>query len=326
MPLIVRPRAVWITAAPRPIVAIVPLSWYTKGFGLLARHAPRHVLSGALAGLEGDRAELREDLARLRVGDPSDVADGKDLRVPGNREIRPDRDPVPLLQLEPERGDDRVGLEAGAPDQRVGFEDGARFERDPSRLHGRHELADHDLDAELLESLLGVVAEVLLEHREELGRRLDEDDPGLLLRQARVVLGEALPIELGQRAGALDPRRAAADDDDVERSVVHQRRVSVRRPPRAQDVLLEAHGVGQRVHRERVLRGALGSEEGDLGADREHEVVVLERSHLSELHPAAPRSIPVTVACLTATLGCSWKRSRSACPTTAVSSRAVANW
>ena len=36
-----------------------------------------------------------------------------------------------------------------------------------------------------------------------------------------------------------------------------------------------------------MLRGALGSEEGDLGADREHEVVVLERSHLSELHPAA---------------------------------------
>ena len=36
-----------------------------------------------------------------------------------------------------------------------------------------------------------------------------------------------------------------------------------------------------------MLRSAVGSEEGDLSTGRDHEVVVLERSHLSELHPAA---------------------------------------
>ena len=146
-----------------------------------------------------------------------------------------------------------------------------------------HQLADENLDAELLELLLRIVPQVLLEHREELGRGLDQDDPGFLLRHARVILGEALAVELDQRAGALDSRRPAAYDDDVERPVFHQRRIPVGRLPGAQDVLLEAHGVGQRVHRERVLGSAGRSEEGDLGSEGEHQVVVVERLHLGKL-------------------------------------------
>ena len=59
-PVIVRPWCVWITAAPRPMVAIVPLSWYRNGFGVLARDPGGDVLAGVLAGLQRDRAELRQ--------------------------------------------------------------------------------------------------------------------------------------------------------------------------------------------------------------------------------------------------------------------------
>ena len=90
-------------------------------------------------------------------------------------------------------------------------------------------------------------------------------------------------VELGQRAGALHSGRAAADDDDVERTVLGQRLVLVRGFPSREDVLLEAHRIGERVHRERVLGGTGGSEEVDLGAEREHEVVVGQRRHLGEL-------------------------------------------
>ena len=50
-------------------------------------------------------------------------------------------------------------------------------------------------------------------------------------RDARVVLGEVAAVQLGQRAGALDAGGPAADDDHVERPVVHERRVLVGRLP-----------------------------------------------------------------------------------------------
>ena len=53
---------------------------------------------------------------------------------------------------------------------------------------------------------------------------------------------------------------------------------------RVEDVILEADRIGERVHRERMLGGAGGAEEVDLGAEREHEVVVGQRLHPVEPH------------------------------------------
>ena len=63
-PFIVRPPSICTTAAPRPIVAIVPLSLVLERLGLLARDAPGDRLAGVLARLERDRAELGQDLLR----------------------------------------------------------------------------------------------------------------------------------------------------------------------------------------------------------------------------------------------------------------------
>ena len=155
------------------------------------------------------------------------------------------------------------------------------------RLDGLDDLAEDDLDAELLELLLGVVAELLLEHPEQLRRGLDERDPRVLLRHVRVVLGEGAVVELGQRAGTLDPGWAAADDDDMQSAVRGNRFVLVGRLPLLQHVFLEADGVGERVHRECVLGRAGGAEEVDLGAEREYEIVVRQRLHHRELDLAA---------------------------------------
>ena len=86
-------------------------------------------------------------------------------------------------------------------------------------------------------------------------------------------------------------------------AVLDQRRVAVGRLPSPQNVLLEAHRVVQRVHREGVLGRALDAEEGDLCAECEDEVVVAERLHLLELDLALSRSIDLTLALWTATLG-----------------------
>ena len=103
---------------------------------------------------------------------------------------------------------------------------------------------------------------------------------------ARIVLGEIAAVELGERAGALDTGRAPADHDHVERAVLDEGRVLVRRLPPLEKVLLEAHGVGERVHRKRVLGCALRSEEVDPGPERQDEIVVRERCHLREANLA----------------------------------------
>ena len=89
---------------------------------------------GALAGLERDRAELRQHVVRLRVGDPGDVADGEHLGMARDAEIGLGSDAVRPLELEPERVGERVRLQPCAPDERVGLEHLAGLERDPRRL------------------------------------------------------------------------------------------------------------------------------------------------------------------------------------------------
>ena len=164
--------------------------------GLLVRDAPRDVLPRPFARLQRDRAELGEHLVRLRVGDRSDVAERVDLGVIRHCELRRDADAVAPLQLEPERLHEPIPGEAGAPDERVRFELGTRLERDARGRDRGDGIARHDLDREFLQRLDRVLLEVLLEHREDLRSRLDEDDAHLVVRQVRVVLGEVGAVEL----------------------------------------------------------------------------------------------------------------------------------
>ena len=124
--------------------------------------------------------------------------------------------------------------------------------------------------------MLRVVPDVLLEHREDGRAGLDQDQARLLLRDLGIVGSEVVPIELRQRSDALDTRWSAADHDDVQRSVVDKRRITVDRLPAIENVRLEADRVSEGVHREAVLPGTLGSEEVHGRAERDHEIVVVE--------------------------------------------------
>ena len=118
-PVIVRPRSELHhrgAAADRRHRALVAVG---ERLRLLARDPVRDRLAGVLSGLQRDRPELRQDLAGLRVGDRGHVAEHVHLGVVGQGEIRADGDAVAALQLEPERLDELVALQPGAPDQRV---------------------------------------------------------------------------------------------------------------------------------------------------------------------------------------------------------------
>ena len=148
LPFIVRPPRNCTTAAPRPIVAIVPLSLYSNGFvsspfNRRAMFSPAHspdcsatepscgrVLSVSVIQAMSPTANTSGWPARLRSG-PT-----------GTR--------LPRSQIDAERLDDRSRLQAGAPDERVRVKHGARLQRHARGRDGGHALADEDVDAALL--------------------------------------------------------------------------------------------------------------------------------------------------------------------------------
>jgi hypothetical protein len=89
-------------------------------------------------------------------------------------------------------------------------------------------------------------------------------------------------VELRERARGLDPGWAAADDDDVQGAVLDQRRFAIGRFPGLQDMVLQADRVGERVQRKGMFLRSLDTEEVDLGAEPEDEVVVGQGLELTE--------------------------------------------
>ena len=69
-----------------------------------------------------------------------------------------------------------------------------------------------------------------------------------------------------------------------------ERRIAIGSLPVAQDVILEAHGVRQRVHREGVLLASVRAEEIDIRAECQHEIVVRDRRDALE-----PRLAPLQI-------------------------------
>ena len=86
-------------------------------------------------------------------------------------------------------------------------------------------------------------------------------------------LGEHVVDQIGDCTGDLDAGRAAADDDDVERTLVDAGRIGVRILEHLEDPRTESAGVDDGVERERVLLGSGCVEEVRAGAGRQHQVV-----------------------------------------------------
>src|SRR6185437_3774846 len=113
-PFIVRPCGPCMTAAPRPMVAIVPLSKYLNGSVFLPSTS-RAMFSPAWCPDSSATDPSWKDRVRFAISDPGDIPDREHLRVPSDAEIRPYGDPVPPLQLQPKRPDDGVRLQPRAP-------------------------------------------------------------------------------------------------------------------------------------------------------------------------------------------------------------------
>src|SRR5262245_14374594 len=105
-------------------------------------------------------------------------------------------------------------------------------------------------DAVLLEDLGRVVTPAADEHPEQAVRMVGEMDDGLADREV-AVLGREGPVDhLSERPGDLDARRASADDDELDRALVDERRIPVGLLEELEDPAPEPYGVIDRVERE----------------------------------------------------------------------------
>ena len=217
----------------------------------LARDAARDRRADVLSRLECDRAELREHLLLLRVGDRGDVAHDVDARVVGELELGTDADPVASCssipsdwtRLLPWRPAPHTRVCAGmtspeASVTRVGETDCTRAPVTTSTVR--------------FSSASRVYSRRFGLNIAKISSPASTSTMRFLLRQARIVLDEVVTVELGEGSRRLHACRPAPHHDDRQSSVVDEALVLVRCLPAGEDVVLEPHRVGQRVHGERA--------------------------------------------------------------------------
>ena len=179
------------------------------------------LLGGVLRALDGDLRDAGE------VVEADHVADHEHLGVAGEGEVGVHADAPGTVQRCPrlvgEHLAEGAGLHAGGPDlgHRVDAATGAVLVLDLEAA--LVDVDDHrtelDLDPEVLQRGLGLLAELRAERRQHLGRGVEQDHPGLPGVDAAEVVLQGPVGELGDLAGHLHTGRAGADDHEGEQAV-----------------------------------------------------------------------------------------------------------
>ena len=246
---------------------------------LLALDAVADLLGGVLRALDRD---LR-DAGQVVEGDH--VAHHEDLGVARQREVGVHRDPAGTVQrragLLRERLAERVRLHAGGPD--LG-DRGDALDATVLELHLETALVDvgdhgaeHDLDAELLQLVLGLLAELGTEGGQHLARCVDEHHARRAGVDGAEVLAERAVGQLGDLAGHLHPRGTRAHDDEGEEVVdlVTAGRGDLGHLERTEDPPAELERVVDALHAGGELGEVVVAEVGLARAGRDQQGVVL---------------------------------------------------
>ena len=204
-------------------------------------------------------------------GWPGSVRSGFTLIRPARSTGAPDCSPSSLpsgLACTPAAHTLVVGLDAAAGAVLVLDVDAPLVDVDDHR-------AELHLDAELLQRVLGLLAELRAERRQHLRRRVEQDHPGLAGVDPAEVVAQRAVRELGDLAGHLDAGRAGADDHEGQQPLDLLLVVGdLGELEGAEDPAAQLEGVVDALHAGRELGELVVAEVGLAGAGRHDQRVV----------------------------------------------------
>jgi hypothetical protein len=137
----------------------------------------------------------------------------------------------------------RVGAHAGGPHQGAVGEGAAVGEVHVGGARLADDRARAQVDAATAQDPLGVGAGRRVVGGQDVGRRLEQDDPRPREVELRVVGRQDAVEQLDERAGHLDAGGSGADDHDVERAVGDRRGVAGRLLEAPQQVAAQRQGL-----------------------------------------------------------------------------------
>ena len=190
---------------------------------------------------------------------------------PGQRQVGVHADPAGPVHrrtgLLAQQLAERAGLHAGRPHLGGGLDapTGAVLvlDLDAPLVDVDDHRAELDLDAELLQRVLGLLAQRPAERREHLGRRVEQDHPGLARVDPAEVAVQRAVRQLGDLAGHLDAGGARAHDDEGQQPVDLVLVVGeLRQLEGAEDAAAQLEGVVDALHAGRELGELVVAEVG----------------------------------------------------------------
>ena len=234
------------------MVAIDPLSRYSKSGRDRPARSARTTLAGVAAGLSGSGRDTGNRAAvALRGG--CEVADHEHLRMTGNREVGFDDHSTRPVEWSAEVPRQRRCGHASGPEHRARLDPPVR-RVDTTGVDADHAAVGAHVDTELGQMALRFAPELVGIRGEHVVGAFDQHH----LRRRRVdrpeLAGHGVCRDLAQGTGQLDPGRSTADDDEREqRAADVLGTLALGRLERGEDAPPDVERVLDRLQTRRVL-------------------------------------------------------------------------
>ena len=218
----------------------------------------------------------RARLARRDVGHQRTVTQRPHAGIIGHFEAIVHHDPA-TLDLQGQRGEDRVRRRGNGADERLGGNAVATAEQRSFRRRARQARVEAELDTALLQKLLRERREALRQLGQDEVTRVQQDDLDLVAvdvpEAARALADEVVHLGDGLDAGESTARHHEREERAPDLEIA----LDVRLFQHVDDVVAQHQRVAEVLEGQRVLGEAGLAREARHVAERDDEVVVLER-------------------------------------------------
>ena len=222
-------------------------------------------------------------LSRLRrLGTGGAVAEGEDVVVAGGLQGRADHQLVDTVAFQAAYFVQELRcLDARRPDFQAGRDEVAVSRVEPVRRHFADRCIGQYGHSQVAQCLMHRLADTLGQRRQHPRAGFDQRDVDVLGLDPIQAVGCQLARRMVKLGGEFDAGRSCTDDGHADGVVLAL--AGVRAHVMAEQLAVEAFGLGAGIEENAVFRSALGAEVVGGAADGDHQGVVIERASRYEL-------------------------------------------